>query len=237
MKVLKQVTLLIAVMISFAATSLFAGSEDDPLLTYWKTHQLDYFQHDGEDVFAMESDFWIGKDLNKFWLKTEIEIEAGETEEFELQALYSKAIAPYWDLQLGVRHDFKLPDERSWAVIGFHGLAPYYFEIDTALFIGEDGDLAARFEAEYEMMLTQQWVLSPELEANFYAQDDPINGIGSGLSNLSLGLRLRYEFIKEFAFYVGFEHEKQYGDTARYSRLEGSATEANNFLVGISFWF
>lgn len=219
------------------ATNVFAGAKDDPLLTFWKVHNLDYFEHDGESLFAMESDFWIGKDLDKFWLKTEIESEAGELEEFELQALYSKAIAPYWDLQFGVRHDFKLPKETSWAVIGVNGLAPYYFEIDTALFIGEGGDLAARFAAEYEIPITQQWILVPELETNFYAQNDPINRIGSGLSDVSIGLRLRYEFVREFAFYVGFEHEKQFGTTAQYAEQDGKSDEENNFLVGISFWF
>ena len=103
-----------------------AGSKDDPLLAMWKVHKLDYFEHDGEAVFEIESDFWIGKDLNKFWLKTEIEQEGSDTEELEVQALYSKAVAPYWDFQVGVRHDFKLPEERSWAVVGFHGLAAIY---------------------------------------------------------------------------------------------------------------
>lgn len=216
---------------------ILAGSKDDPLLVHWKVHQLEYFQHEGSDAFAFESDFWIGKDLHKFWLKTEIEHEGSETEEFELQALYSKAISPYWDMQLGVRHDFKLPEERTWAVIGFHGLAPYYFEIDSALFIGANGDIAARFEAEYEMMLTQKWVLSPELEASFYGQDDLTNRIGSGLSSLSLSLRLRYEFIREFTAYVGFEHSKQFGQTSRFSIQDGKNDEENNFVVGIGFWF
>ncbi len=213
-----------------------AGSKDDPLLTMLKVHKLDYFQHEGESVFELESDFWIGKDLDKFWLKTEIEQEGSETEELEVQALYSKAVAPYWDFQVGVRHDFKLPQERTWAVIGFHGLAPYYFEIDSALFIGKEGDFAARLSAEYEMMLTQQLELSPELEINFYGQDDPVNQIGSGISDASIGLRLKYAFVREFAFYIGFEHKKKFGGTARYSQLEGKPIEENNLVMGVSFW-
>lgn len=228
---------LLSLVIAFTSSTLLAGAIDDPLLTHLKVHQFEYFQHDDEDIVAFESDFWIGKDLDKFWLKTEIEQEGSETEELELQALYSRAIDPYWDLQFGIRHDFKLTDERSWAVIGLHGLAPYYFEIDSALFIAENGDLAARFEAEYEMPITQQWILSPELELNLYGQDDPINRIGSGLSDISLGLRLRYEFVREFALYAGFEHKKQYGDTARYSKLDGKSSEENSLVVGISFWF
>lgn len=233
MKTLK----LLFIIAALSSSQLFAGGKDDPLLTYWKTHKLDYFQHDGEDIFAIESDFWIGKDLHKFWLKTEVEQEAGEIEELDLQALYSKAVSPYWDLQMGIRHQFKLPEERSWAVIGLHGLAPYYFEIDTALYIGEDGAIAASFSAEYEMLITQQWILSPELEIYAYGQNDIVNRIGSGISDISLGLRLRYEFIRDFSVYAGFEHNKQYGQTAKYSKLDGKAEEENNFLIGISFWF
>ncbi|MRX28150.1 copper resistance protein B [Kangiella sp. HZ709] len=228
---------LITIFISLCACVIQAGSKDDPLLTHLKVHQLDYFQDDNLDVFAFEADFWIGKDLNKFWLKTEVEQVGSETEELELQALYSKALYPYWDLQFGVRHDFQLAEERTWAVIGLHGLSPYYFEIDSAIFVGDNGDLAARFEAEYEMPITQQWILSPELEVNFYGQDDPINEIGSGLSDASLGLRLRYEFVREFAFYFGFEHKKKYGSTADFAELNDGENEENNFLVGIKFWF
>lgn len=233
MKILKIIIILTAIYFN----SVKAGAKDDPLLTHIKVDKLSYFQHDGADTFALEADFWLGKDLNKFWLKTEVKQEGSETEKFELQALYSKAVSAYWDMQLGVRHDFNLPEERTWAVIGLQGLAPYYFEIDSALFIGDNGDLAARFSAEYEMMLTQQWILSPEIELDFYGQNDLINRVGSGLSSAHISLRLKYEFIREFTFYAGIEHEKQFGKTAELTLENNGETKVTNTIIGISFWF
>jgi copper resistance protein B len=130
---------------------------------------------------AWEAEAWLGKDLNKLWLKTEGELLKGETEEAELQLLYSRAISPYWDLQLGWRGDMQPTPNRNWAAISLKGLAPYFFEVDASLFIGQSGRTAARLSAEYEMLFTQRLILSPEL------------GIESGLSNISTGLRLRYE--------------------------------------------
>ncbi|WP_251358791.1 copper resistance protein B [Kangiella sp. TOML190] len=199
--------------------------------------QLEYVPDADEDSYALTGDFWIGKDLDKLWFKTELEKEGGDFEGAELQMLYSKAVAAYWDLQLGLKHDFEQPQERTWTVIGLQGLAPYYFEIDSALFIGESGRVAARFEAEYEMLFTQQWILVPELELNFFGQNDPVNQLGSGLADASFGLRLRYEFIREFAVYVGYEYQRKFGKTADFAINAGGAKDSNEWLVGISFWF
>ncbi|NVK21751.1 MAG: copper resistance protein B [Kangiellaceae bacterium] len=230
---MKNILVLALLLMSF---NLLAGGKDDPVLASLWVDQFEYSEHDNESIYALEADFWIGKDLDKFWLKTEIEKEGDEFQHAELQALYSKAIAPYWDLQLGVRHDFEQPEERTWAVIGYQGLAPYYFEIDAALFVGDEGRVAARFQAEYEMMLTQKWVLVPEFEANFYAQNDPINHIGSGLSDASLGLRLSYEFVREFAFYIGYERSKTFGRTADYAELDGKSSSEGLWVIGFRGW-
>ncbi|WP_323814723.1 copper resistance protein B [Cellvibrio sp. NN19] len=124
------------------------------------------------DTYVLEGQAWIGKDLNKFWLKTDVKYVDGKTEEAEIQALYSRVIAPYWDLQIGLRQDLKLEATREWGVIGIEGLAPYFFEINAALFVGESGATAARISAEYEWMFTQKLVLSPEISLNFYGQND-----------------------------------------------------------------
>jgi len=229
---------LLVVITSLLLTgTVFAGAEDDPLLTKVMIDQLEVRSTSGKDPVVLEADAWVGYDLNKLWFKTEVERVDGETEEFELQALYSRAIAPYWELQAGVRKDFKPKPEREWAVIGFNGLAPYYFEIDTALFVGDKGRLGYRFEAEYEILFTQKWILSPEIEVNFHSKDDPETHTGSGLSDTQLGLRLRYEVVREFAPYVGINWNKKYGQTADYARDEGGETDDVQVVAGFRAWF
>ncbi len=209
---------------------------DDPLLAKFMFSQLEIRPGDGDDPFVWEGEARIGKDLNKLWLKTEGERVGGKTEEAELHLLYSHAIAPYWDVQAGFRRDFR-PVTRDWATIGIKGLAPYFFETDAALFVGEEGRTSVRLKAEYEIMLTQKTVLSPEIEINVYGKDDPESGIGSGLSDTSLGLRLRHEFKREFAPYIGVDWTRYYGGTADYIAEEGGDTSDVRWLAGVRIWF
>jgi copper resistance protein B len=214
-----------------------AASKDDPILTKVMIDQLEVRSTGGPDPWVLDAQAWVGRDLNKLWVKTEVEYVDGKTEEAEAQALYSRAVAPYWDLQIGWRHDFRPKPDRDWLAIGFEGLAPYWFEVDAAAFIGEGGRLAARLEAEYEWMFTQRWVLSPELEVNLHSKNDPSVGIGSGLSDLELGLRLRYEIRREFAPYVGVNWTRKIGNTADFARDEGEDASDVQIVAGVRAWF
>ncbi|WP_288132540.1 copper resistance protein B [Microbulbifer sp.] len=197
--------------------------------------QLERRQHNSG---ALEGSAWFGGDRDRVWLKTEVEQEEGETEKAELQALYSRAISPYWNLQAGVRHDFEREsDSRNWGVIALNGLAPYFFEVDSSLFVGEDGDSALRVEAEYELLLTQRWILSPEMEVNFYGQNHRNSTTGSGLSDLEAGLRLRYEFTPKFAPYLGVHYEKKFGNAADFAREEGDSPSETTWVIGLRTWF
>ncbi len=213
------------------------ASKDDPVLTMAKLDQFEVRDADGSDPLIMEGQAWIGQDLNKLWLKAELEYADSETEEAELQALYSKAIAPFWDVQMGLRKDFQPTPSRSWAVLGVQGLAPYLFEVDTALFVGESGRTALRLEAEYEILFTQRLILSPEIEVNFYGQNDEATGTGSGLSDAEVGLRLRYEIRREIAPYIGVNWFKKFGNTADFSRSEGAKVSDTQIVLGVRAWF
>lgn len=219
------------------STSLYAMGEDDPLITKVMIDQLEKRITDGEDPLVLEATVWIGKDLNKLVIKADVEQVNGETEELELQALYSRAIAPFWDFQIGVRQDQKPTPSREWLAIGFQGLAPYWFEIDTTLFIGDKDQVGLRFSAEYEWMLTQRWVLSPEVEFNFHSKSEQVRGIGAGLTDSQVGLRLRYEIRREFAPYIGINWNKKYGDTASFAKIDGEKASDAQFVVGIRSWF
>ncbi|MCW9023119.1 MAG: copper resistance protein B, partial [Gammaproteobacteria bacterium] len=184
-----------------------------------------------------EVDAWLGKDLNKLWFKSEGEYVDSKTEEAETQLLYSRAIAPFWDFQAGWRHDSKPVPKRDWLAVGFKGLAPYLFEVDATLFLGESDQVGARLQAEYEYMFTQKLVLSPEIEVNFHTKSDELVETGSGLSDMEVGLRLRYEIWREFAPYVGVNWWNKFGKTADYARDEGEKTSDVQFVAGIRAWF
>ena len=219
------------------STTTQAASKDDPILTKVMINQLEVRSTDGPDPRVLEVQAWIGQDLNKLWLKADVEYVDGSTEEAEIQALYSRAIAPYWDFQVGWRHDSRPKPNRDWLAIGFEGLAPYWFEIDAAAFIGESGQVGARLEAEYEVLFTQRWVLLPELKVNLHTKNDEVTGTGSGLSDTEVGLRLRYEIRREFAPYIGVNWVKKYGNTADFARDEGEDTDDVQFVAGVRAWF
>jgi copper resistance protein B len=202
---------------------------------------LDQFEariRKGRDGYLVEGEAWYGGDINRLWLKTEIEGEfGGSPEHAEVQALWSRAIDPWWNLQAGIRYDFRPDPERAYLVLGIEGLAPYWFETDAAAFVSHKGDVTARFEAEYNQSVTQKLILQPRIEFDLAAQDVPELRIGSGLSTAELGLRLRYEIVPEFAPYVGVAYERAFGDTADFRRAAGDRAGGLNFLVGVRAWF
>ena len=200
--------------------------------------RLEYRAQDGKDGYIWDVQAWYGGDIDKLWLKSEGEGDFGESpESIEVQALWSHAIGPFFDLQAGVRYDFRPDPERAYLVAGVQGLTPYKFELDAAAFLSDEGDLSARIEAEYDQRITQSLILQPRVEASFSAQDVPEFGIGSGLSSLEAGLRLRYEFAPQFAPYIGVEWERKIGDTADFARLAGEEAETTRMVVGIRAWF
>ncbi len=231
----KRMTVVIASLLASGAAS--AGMGDDPLLSMVRIDQFESRQTDGDDPWVWNVQGWVGYDLNKVWFKTEGERVGGETEEAEVQLLYGRAVAPFWDLQAGWRRDLRPEPSRDWLVLGIQGLAPYWFEVDAAVFLGKDGRTAARLDAEYEILFTQRLVLTPEVELNFYGKDDPAAGIGSGLSKMDLGLRLRYEIRREFAPYVGVNWTRTFGTTADLVRASGGESTDVQWVVGLRAWF
>lgn len=215
----------------------YAGAADDPLLYLLQVDQLEISDGQAERPVALDAQGWVGYDLNKFWIKADAEYVDSQLEEAELQLLLSRAVAPFWDFQFGIRRDFKPSPKTDFAVLGFQGLAPYYFEIDAALFVDESGQSSIRFEAEYEFLFTQKLILTPEVTINIAGYNDEISRIGSGLSSLEMGLRLRYEIVREFAPYIGINWNESYGRTANILRNNAEDTAASEALVGIKVWY
>lgn len=196
--------------------------------------RLEYRATNGRNGYAWEGEAWFGGDYDKLWLKTEGEGEFGQRlGHAEAQALVSRAIDPWFNLQAGVRQDFSAGPDRTHLALGIQGLAPYWFEIDAAAFLSTKGELTARIEGEYDQRITSRLILQPRVELNLAAQDVPELRVGAGLSSIEAGLRLRYEFVPEFAPYLGVQHERPMGRTRNLTDDTGGWS----FVAGVRAWF
>ncbi|WP_429001639.1 copper resistance protein B [Xanthomonas arboricola] len=184
-----------------------------------------------------EARAWIGGDIDRLWLRSEGERQDGRTQAASVEALYGHAISPWWDLLVGARQDIGAGEHRSWAAFGVQGLAPYKFETEATLYVGGGSRAALRLEGEYEVLLTNRLILQPRVEADIALTDDDRRGVDSGLEQVEVGLRLRYEITRRFAPYIGWVHNRSFGDTARRAAIEEEPARDSRFVAGVRIWF
>ncbi|WP_245638335.1 copper resistance protein B [Croceicoccus bisphenolivorans] len=210
-----------------AFTGFFAGLDT-----------LEYRAGEGADGYVFDGEAWYGGDIDRAVLAFSGEGAFGEKpEDIEIDAYWRHAINPWFNLQLGARHDFRPDPERTYALVGVQGLAPYWIEVEAQAFVSEKGDVHFRGTAMHDMRLTQRLVFEPEAEVDFALQDVPELGIGGGLDSFELSGRLRYEIQRNFAPYVGFSWERKVGGSADYARDEGEDPSRFTWLAGLRFWF
>ena len=199
---------------------------------------FEYRAHKGEDGYRVEGAFWTGGDTDRAVLAFDGEGAFGEApESVELDAYWSHALDPYFNLQLGLRLDLRPDPERTYALLGVQGLAPYWIEVEAQLFVSNKGDVHLSATAAHDIRVTQNFVVEPEVKLGVAMQDVPELGIGAGFDTLELSARARYELTRNFAPYVGISWEKKLGDSARFARLEGERPSVVSFLAGLRFWF
>lgn len=198
----------------------------------------EYQVRNGRDAFEWDGKSWYGGDVNRLWVKTEGDGEIGrKIEKAEVQLLYGRAIGPYFDIQAGLRYDFSPNPSRVYATLGVEGIAPSFFDVEGILFLSNKGELMARAEGYYDQRITQRLILQPRAELEFAAQSTREIGVGSGLSDAEIGLRLRYDIRREFAPYVGVQYRRAFGDTRKFLKEEGEDADGWSLLTGIRFWF
>lgn len=212
--------------------------QDDKVFYTAMVERLEYRSHEGEEFLLWDFTAWLGNDYNKVYLESEGEHEIGhQTEASQIELLYSRNIASFWDLQGGVRYDIRPVPERFFAVLGLQGLAPQWFEVEADLFLSENADISAKLEVEYDILLSQRLILQPRAELKAAVQAVEEYGIGAGLNQFELDLRLRYEVTRKFAPYVGLSWARKVGETANLAEREGEKESKLFLLVGLKFWF
>lgn len=174
-----------------------------------------------------------GGDIHRAMITT----RGAGSDQAEVQGLYSRAIGPYFDARAGLRQDLGSGPRRTHLVAGVEGLAPYWFEVGSSLFLSNRGELTARAEASYDLRLTQRLILQPRAEVTLAAQDIPALEVGSGLGSAELGLRLRYDIQRTFSPYVGVTHERLFGQSADFARAAGERSRHTALVVGLQAFF
>jgi copper resistance protein B len=229
----------VSAQMSSPSSGMKGSMMENPVLTHARLDQLEGRTNGSDSGFRWDGEGWIGTDMNKLWVKSEGFSGNGSISDGDHEALFDRPIPHmrYFDAQLGVRSDLDSGPRRAWAALGIEGLAPGYFEIAPTLYIRNGGNIAGRVVASHDLLLTQRWIAQPEAELNFYSKDDPGRQIGSGLSDLDAGLRLRYEVSRKFAPYIGFAYNGNYGNTASYSRQAGETTNRSQFVFGLRIWY
>ena len=210
--------------------------------TFVQSEILEFFPAASGDPVRYDLLGWTGGDVNRLWLKADGDHSTREgAGEVELQALYGRLISPYFDAQVGVRADVLYgtedTDARVHLAVGLQGLAQYWFEIEPTFFISQKGDLSASLTASYEMLLTQRLILEPRIETAVALQEVPEFGVGSGFNELDLGLRLRYEILREFAPYVGYVWVRRLSGAAELARAAGEEVGSASVVAGLRLWY
>ncbi|HEX8755206.1 MAG TPA: copper resistance protein B [Steroidobacteraceae bacterium] len=210
---------------------------DNALLGMVLLDQLEYAHSTQGNAEFIDGQAWYGRNFDKLWVKAEGEVDGGRLGDLRTEALWDHAITTYWGTQLGVRRDFGRGPDRTWAAFGVQGLAPYWFDTEAALYVGEGGRTAVRLQFEYEELLTQRLILQPKVAVNLYGRNDPQRAIGAGISDTEFGLRLRYEIKRQVAPYTGIVYRQRYGHTAEFARARGEHADELQFVAGLHAWF
>ena len=210
---------------------------DNAVFSYSLLDRLEGWDADPGRGLAWEAQGWVGTDIDRLWWHSEGERNDGHTEAADVELLYGRSISPWWDALVGLRHEWRPQPSRTALAVGVQGLAPQWFEVAATAYVDERGHASARFEVEYEWLFSNRLILQPRLEAELHGGRDAARGVGSGLATAEAGLRLRYEFSRQFAPYVGVVHERSFGDTAGLRRGEGEAVRDSRFVVGLRAWF
>jgi len=210
---------------------------DTRRLASLRVDNLEVVRTRGNTFVPYDLEAWYGRTYDRAVLKAEGDIDGGELAEARTELLWGHAFAAFWDSQLGVRYDSGAGPNREWLAFGVEGIAPYWFEIEATAYLGEAGQSALRLDASYDLLLTQKLVLQPRIEANIYGKRDVERGLGSGLSDVSAALRVRYEIRRELAPYFGIEWVRKYGETEDLARAAGDDPNDARLVAGLRFWF
>ncbi len=245
--------LMIAAALAIAAMSMPARAEpptgtgfpdfgmpvmDNQIYGHLLFDQLEGRTNGPDTELRWDGEGWLGTDFDRLWIKSEgFYNEHGKVDDGDHEVLYDRPISTYFDVQGGLRYDLDSDPQRFWGAFGIEGLAPEFFNFQATAYARDAGHFAARIQGSYDLRLLQRLVAQPECELNFYSKEDSSRGIGTGLSEIDTGLRIRYELSRKFAPYVGIAYNQKFGESADFSQQEGLIVRDLRFVFGLRVWY
>ena len=239
MRINKPTMLFFTLCASLSSGPVLADTKmnGNPIITKLSVQSLEYGFGSGANTLNWEqAQLQIGTDLNGLSIRSNGHTENGKVDEANLIVQYSRGISAFWDLQAGWKRDIRPQPHRDSAVFGLSGTAPYRFEVESYVGIGRGGNIEFYLDAEKELLITNRWMLAPQFSINAFSQKDPEVGIGSGVNETELALRLHYVWRKNLLPYIGIAYQQEYGETADLTRAEGDSTHNTQWVVGIQGW-
>ncbi len=228
---------LLALVVACLPLAAVADMNDEPLLFYFGADNLEWRTDSGADVIAWDIESWYGTTRDRVVVRSEGEVDEDETEEFDTVLAWSRGVTAFWNVNAGMRNDWQPGRQRNWAMVELEGTAPGYIETRVSALAGSGGRSSLRLKLATEWFLSQRWKLEPELESNWYSDDDLANGLASGVTDIELALRLKYIVRPNLTPYIGVNLVRQLGDTADLTRANGGSPRATQLLAGVAFWF
>ncbi|WP_353199784.1 copper resistance protein B [Sandarakinorhabdus sp.] len=226
---------LLAALLAAPGAAQDTQAHDGGINNYTLVEEADLTSFNGTLVANWEAQGWIGSDMHKFWWRTEGETKGPRLEQSELQALYSRNVATFFDAQVGLRHDIA-PDARTYVVVGVTGLAPLFFETEAHVFFGLKGDVLLRLRQSFDIRMTNRFVIQPLFETDIYATRVPERLIAPGPAIIEAGILTRYEVTRRVAPYVAVMFERRLGESSRLARAAGENPGGWSIRTGVRFW-
>lgn len=222
-----------------------AGSEpsmtmtDDSTFAHVLFDQFEGRTNGSDSELRWDGEAWIGTDMNRVWFRSEGFASDGTVSDGDIEAFYDRPLPRlrYFDGQVGLREDSDSGPHRTWVALGVEGLAPGFFHLEPAFYFRDGGHVAGRITTSYDLLITKRLIAQPQVEMNFSGKSDPQRRLGTGLSDLDTGVRVRYEISRKFAPYVGFAYATEFGSTATFRRQALESTTASRFIFGLRFWY
>jgi len=234
-KTMTRSLLTLPVMLLAISTNSFAAESDSKYFSSASFMEIDWNNKESNDNYSFDGQWLYGSDYNKLAILTEGELFNDELEEAEVQLLYSKYLATFWDARFGLRQELK-PESETSLVVGIEGLAPYLFDVGSSLYLSEKGNASAEVELAYEVQLTQNLVAEIYSNATLNGYNDAEDNKGSGLAMADYGMQIRYEFNRHFALYLDVNEAKTFGETKRMLREANESSDENRLSFGIRFF-
>lgn len=195
---------------------------------------------DGKGGLGTKFETLIGTDENRLFIEANSEKSESNDPKYAVSALYSRNVAPFWDVQAGVRYSEdknSSNSDRVDGVIGVLGLAPYFFETQAYLYGGENNFWGASFEIERDFLLTQKLITQPYLEMDAIFNDDSDYAAKSGLSELKTGIKTRYEITKRIKPFIDVAYQYEKGQKATSMQEATESEKGWKYGAGIEFVF